>query len=118
MPRTTGRMSARRRRPSGASGAENALELERSRDLELIVAAVLGRLVRTPALKRRGVAESIALHVVVLHFAHALDAQRLPRQILARAPAALPAGHSLHRAGIELGPFAPRVTLERVLAQR
>ena len=39
-------------------------------------------------------AEAIALQVVVLHLAHALDAQRLPRQILAGAPAALPAGHA------------------------
>ena len=39
-------------------------------------------------------AEAIALHVVVLHLAHALDPQRLPRQILAGAPAALAAGHA------------------------
>ena len=36
-------------------------------------------------------AEAVALQVVVLHLAHALDAQRLPRQVLARAPAALAA---------------------------
>ena len=37
--------------------------------------------------------EAVALHVIVFHFAHALDAQRLPRQVLAGTPAALPAGH-------------------------
>ena len=58
--------------------AEDLLELVRGRDLELIVAAVGRRLVRAPALKDRGVAEAIALHVVVLHLAHALDPQRLP----------------------------------------
>ena len=38
-------------------------------------------------------AETIALQVVVLHLAHALDPQRLPRQVFARAPAALCARH-------------------------
>ena len=66
-------------------------------DLELIVAAVARRLVGTPAQEDRRVAEAIALHVVVLHLAHALDPQRLPRQILAGAPAALAARHARRR---------------------
>ena len=89
------------------------------RDLELVVAAILGSLVRPPAQERRGMPEAIALQVVVLHLAHALDAQRLPRQVLARAPATLRARHPHHRAAHrELGPLAPRMAFERVLAQR
>ena len=61
----------------------------RRRDLELVVAAVARPLVGPPAQEDRGVAEAIALQVVVLHLAHPLDPQRLPRQVLARAPAAL-----------------------------
>ena len=92
--------SGRRRRRLGErqrgrrGRAEDLLELVRRRDLELIVAAVARRLVGPPAQKDRRVAEAIALQVVVLHLADALDAQRLPRQILARAPAALPARHA------------------------
>src|SRR5256885_11404822 len=78
--------------------AELLLELVRGCDLELIVAAVLRLLVRAPAQEIGCVAEAVALHVVVLHFADALDPQRLPRQILAGAPAALAAGHA-RRAG-------------------
>src|ERR1700709_880167 len=77
-----------------AGRAEHLLELVRSRDLELIVAAVARPLVEPPALKDRGVSKAIALHVVVFHFADALDTQRFPREILARAPAALAAGHA------------------------
>ena len=91
-----------RRRPgiagpvsAGGARAEDLLELVRGRDLELIVAAVRRRLVGPPAQEGRRVAEAIALQVVVLHLADALDPQRLPREILARAPAALAAGHAL-----------------------
>src|SRR5207344_3380799 len=93
-------------------------ELVGPRDLELAVAAVLRPLVRAPAQKGRRVAEALALQVIVFHLAHALDAQRLPRQVLARAPAALPAGHALRAALGGLGPLAPRMSLERVLAHR
>src|SRR5687768_8900804 len=79
------------------SGTENRGKLERRNDFELVVAAVPGRLVVAPAQERRRVPETIALHVVVLHFTHALDAQRFPRQILAGAPAALAPGHPLRR---------------------
>src|SRR6185436_12003059 len=78
--------------------AEDLLELVSRRDLELIVAALGRRFVGAPPQKDRGVAEPIALHVVVLDLAHALDPQRLPREILARAPAALPARHARHLA--------------------
>src|SRR6185369_4773276 len=92
-------------------------ELVSGRDFELIVTAVCGIFVRPPALKHRRVAEAVALHVVVLHLADALDLQRFPRQILARTPAALPAGHAA-RFGFGAGPRAPRVIDDRVLAER
>ena len=99
IPTTTPRR-LERRQPERAGRAEDLLELVRRRDLELIVAAVRRRLVGPPALEDGGVAEAVALHVVVLHLAHALDAQRLPRQILAGAPAALAAGHARHLAAV------------------
>src|SRR5215218_10419334 len=73
--------------------SEHSFQLERRRDLELIVAAVLGAAVGAPAQEGRRMPEAIPLQVVVLHFADPLDAQRLPRQILAGAPAALAARH-------------------------
>src|SRR4249920_1555553 len=84
----TGRASTRR-----SGSAEDLLELVRSRDLELLVGAVGRRLVGPPSHKDRRVPEARALHVVVLHLAHALDSQRFPRKILARTPSALTAGH-------------------------
>ena len=50
------------------------------------------------------------LHVVVLDLTHSLDPDRLPREILARAPSTLASGHAGHLARVGLGPFAPRVT--------
>src|SRR6478735_8822343 len=76
-------------------GTEDRGKLKSRSDFELIVAAVRGRLVVTPAKERRSVAEAITLHVVVLHFADPLDTERLPRQILAGAPAAHAARHAL-----------------------
>src|SRR5688572_14090341 len=62
------------RRDGIARRAEHLLELVRGRNLELIVRAVCWTFVRTPSLKNSRMAKSIPLHVVVLHFAHALDA--------------------------------------------
>ena len=76
------------RRARSAARAEDALQLVGRRHLELIVAAVLGRLVGAPAHELRGVAEAVALHVVVGDLADALGAQRLPAQVLAAVPAA------------------------------
>src|SRR5204862_3848585 len=87
-------------------GAEHLLQFERRGDLELIVAAVDRPLVGTPPHEDRRVPEARALHVVVLDFAHPLDAQRLPRQVLAGAPAALTAGHP-RRVAAGVGPAAP-----------
>ena len=77
------------------SGTEDRGKLESRNDLELIVATVVRWLVVAPAQERGGVAKPVALHVVVLHFADPLDAHRLPRQVLARAPTALAAWHAL-----------------------
>src|SRR5689334_11137227 len=91
---------------STARCTENGGQLKSRSDLELRVGAVLGRLVVAPSQKRRRMTESIALHVVVLHFTHALDPQRLPRQIFSRTPSAVAARHPLalvHR----LRPFSP-----------
>src|SRR3954467_5594301 len=82
------------RLPRRMSRRENLLELVSSRDLELIVAAIARWLVRAPAQKDSGMTEAIALQVIVLYFADALDAHRLPRQVLACAPAALSTGHT------------------------
>ena len=87
-------------------------------DLELVVAAVLGPLVRPPAEEDRGVAEPVALKVVVLHLAHPLDPERLPGEILPRAPAALGAGLPARRVRVRLRPVAPGMTLERGLPER
>src|SRR6187455_2064803 len=99
---TTGRALTRR-----SGSPEDLRELVRRRDLELIVAAVARRLVEPPAREGGGVAEAITLHVVVLHLAHPLEPQRLPRQILASAPAALSAGHPRRTVTLSFGPGAP-----------
>ena len=75
-------------RPARAARAEDALELVRRRDLQLVVAAILRPLVGAPAHEVRGVPEARALHVVVGDLADALGPQRLPAQILAAIPAA------------------------------
>src|SRR6185295_3054301 len=109
-----------RRPPAAASrpcGPENLLQRVRRRDLELIVAAVLRRLVETPAQEVRRVAEAIALQVVVLHLADTLDAQRLPRQVLVAGPAADAARHASRFVRVLIGPLTPGVTLERALPQ-
>src|SRR5437868_10067432 len=90
-------------RSSGPAGGKHLLQLVCRSDVELIVAAVLGFLVRPPALKDRRVSKPVAFHMIVLHLAYALDPQRLPRQILAGAPAALAAGHPA-RLRLRVGP--------------
>src|SRR5688500_16008022 len=88
-----------RRQTIGAGSAivvarpEDLLELVRRRDLQLVVPAVGRPLVGAPAKEDRGVAEPISLHMVVLDLADPLDPERFPREILARAPAALTARH-------------------------
>src|SRR5581483_4997776 len=106
------------RRRRRLRSAEDARQLVGRRHLELIVAALARRFVRTPAQKHRRVAEAIALHVVVLHLGDALDAQRFPRQVLARAPSTLPARHALTAMCVELRPLFPRMIVERMRAER
>ena len=62
--------------------------------------------------------EAIALQVVVFHFADAFDAQRLPRQIFSGAPTALAPGHPCGLSAAGVGPIAPRMMIESVLAER
>src|SRR5688572_9324210 len=104
---------------SGAFGSrrENALELVRPGDFELVVTAIARLLVRPPVQEDPRVPEAIALHVVVLHLAHTLDAQRFPGKVLARAPAALRARHAAGFGG-GAGPIAPGMGVHRILAQR
>src|SRR5687768_11567923 len=104
--------------------AEDRGKLKSRSDLELIVVTVLRPLVIAPSQKGRRMAEAVALHVVVLHFADSLDAQRLPREVLAGTPPAVPTWHALpgwgsgRRSFTEVGPLAPWVRIQRVLAKR
>src|SRR5439155_26941014 len=98
-------------------GREDFSELVGGRHLELIVTAVVRLLVRPPAQKSRRVTEALPLQMVVLDLAHPLDAERLPREILSRAPAAPRPGHA-GAAGLRLGPGSPGMSREGVLTQR
>src|SRR5262249_57830263 len=77
------------------AGAEDRRQLVGGRDLELIVTAVRGGLVGPPAQERGRVTEAPSLQMIVLHLADALDAKRLPREVLAGIPAASRARHTL-----------------------
>src|SRR5436309_15972513 len=108
-------------RTAPASPAEDPLQFVGRCDLQLVVAAVLGALIRTPADELRSVAEASALHVIVRHFADALHPQRFPAQVLAAIPAARRAGQALSfRVGLFLGlrPTAPRMATPPALAPR
>ena len=70
-------------------------QLLRRNDFELGVRAVARLLVRAPPAKLRRVTEAAALHVLVSDFDHQFGTQRLPRQVLALAPAALAARHAM-----------------------
>src|SRR3954454_12292022 len=82
-------------------------------DFELGVRAIAGRLVEAPAAELGGVAETVALHVVIGDFDDQLRPERLPAQIFAGGPATLAAGHS---AAGGVSPLFPRVISERILA--
>src|SRR4030081_1617908 len=81
---------------SGGSrpGREDPVEFVGPDDFQLIVAAVLRQTVRSPVQELRGMAEPIALHVIVLNLADPLHPQGLPGQILAAAPAPLYSRHA------------------------
>src|SRR5207237_1215384 len=94
------------------------LELVSSSNLQLVIAAVGWPLVRAPSLKDGGMSKAIALHVIVFDLADALDAQRLPREILAGAPSALPPGHPRGVVpSLCVGPLAPGMALQGVFAE-
>src|SRR5712671_1176288 len=96
---------------------ENPGQLHCGDFFQLVVAAGARVLVRAPALEVRGVAEAVALQVIVSDLADARGAERLPAQVLAAVPAAGGARHALV-AFLRASPVAPGMVLERVLAQR
>src|SRR4029077_7220450 len=98
--------------------SEDLLQLVRRDGFQLIVSAVCRLLILPPAHKRGGVPEAIALQVVVFHFADAFDAERLPREIFSSAPTALAPWHACGLSTARVGPFAPRMAIERVLTKR
>src|SRR4051794_30367918 len=104
------------------SEAEDLQELHRDRGVELLVGARRRLAVGPPALEARGVAEPIALQVLVGDLGDEVEAQRLPREVLARVPPALRARSALTRDGlgprfgVGLGPAAPRVIFECTVA--
>src|SRR6266404_2649956 len=104
---------------NGSSPAgENRGQLLRRDDFELGIRAIARLLVRTPPSKMRHVPEASALHVLISDFDHQLRSQRLPRQVLALAPAALATGHAMAGftvRGRMLRPLLPRVIDKRVL---
>src|SRR6202042_2032672 len=99
-----------------AAGGKDRRQLLRRDDFELRIGAVAGLLVRAPPSKMRHVTEAGSLHVLVSDFDHELGSQRLPRQILALAPAALATGHAMFAftsCDSPLCPVSPRVRSER-----
>src|SRR6516225_8829281 len=101
-----------------AAGGENPRQFLRGNDFELRIGTVARLLVCAPPSKMRYVTEAGALHVLVGDFDHQFGSQRLPREVLALTPAALPPGHTppaLTACEFPLGPAPPRVGGERVL---
>src|SRR6476469_3606286 len=74
--------------------AKNLLEVVSARDFELVVTAIGRAFIRAPPQKRGGMAKAVALQMIVLDLAHALDPQGLPGKILAPRPAALRPRHA------------------------
>src|SRR5215469_8147998 len=66
--------------------------------------------------QRRHVPEAAPLHVFVGHLDHQLRSERLPREILVTAPAALSARHALR--DLRRCPCRPRMPGQRILAVR
>src|SRR6478735_12741712 len=77
------------------SDAEDLVQLHGHRRVELLVGARRRLAVGSPALEARGVAEAVALQVLVRDLGHEVEAQGLPAEVLARVPAALRAGSAL-----------------------
>src|SRR5262249_38590016 len=100
-------------RRGGPEVPEDLGELGGRSGLEMVVATDVGLPIGAPTQKDSPVPEAIALQVVVLHLAYALDPQRLPSEILARAPAALRARHADGAIG-RLRPLSPGMRCDRV----
>ena len=101
--------------------AENFFELLGWHDFQLLVGAGLRFSVAAPTAELRGVAEAVALHVIIGDFNDELGAQGFPRQIFSLAPAALAAGHALWGIGGRGNggiPFLPGMMSESVSAVR
>src|SRR5882724_10480962 len=99
-----------------ACAPKNRCQLVRRNHFELRIRAVARLLVRAPSAKMRHVPEASALHVLISDFHHQLGPQRLPRQVLALAPAALATRHAMSAfpvCGFMLGPLLPRMIGER-----
>src|SRR5262249_37698157 len=105
--------------PSSATAGKNHRQLVWWNHFELVIGAVVRLFVRAPPAKLRCVAEAVALHVLVSDFHHQFGTQRLPRQVLALAPAALTTGHAMFGFTARrsmLSPILPRVSGQRILA--
>ena len=103
--------------PGLATGRKNCRQLLRRNDFELGIGTVAGLFVGSPPAKLRRMTEAASLHVIVCDFHNQFGPQRFPRQILALAPAALPARHAFDTFtdGIaRLRPCLPRVGIERI----
>src|ERR1700759_1438815 len=72
--------------PAGAQPRDDIAKADRQRAVELRVGARRRLAVRAPAVELRGVAEPLALHVVVTHLDDPLGPQRHERQVLAVVP--------------------------------
>ena len=75
------------------SRGEDFAEFEGDGDFELVVGALVGRLVGAPALEAGDAAEALRLQLIELDLDDALDPHGLPRQVLLRVPPAHRAGH-------------------------
>src|SRR5689334_15558535 len=102
-----------------SSGREQRSELRGRRRVELIEPAVARRLVGPPPQEVRGVAEALALQVVVGDLGDEAELERLPAQIfVAVPPAAEPLRGALRIGAFVFQPARPRVFLARAVAVR
>src|ERR1051325_4446105 len=101
------------------STSENRLQFFRRDHFELIVGAIPRLLIGAPSAKLRCVTKSVALHMIIRNFDDQLRTQRLPGQILTRAPAALAPGHAKIGLSVRLlRPIFPWMMGERIFAIR
>src|SRR4051812_140543 len=102
-----------------SAGREDLTQFLRRGDIQLRISTIRRRLVHSPPPKLGGMAEAVALHVIVCDFDNELWTERFPRQIFALTPATLPSRHPMSgffRRGFELRPPFPGMGGERVLS--